>query len=68
MSFPPVANLPPMSFVAVVHLDLRISPQIFEKNRNDPNFIFEGLGEDDSAKILKQKSRDTVSSKYVALA
>ncbi len=35
-------NLPP------VYLDLRLSPQIFEKNRNDPNVIIRGLGEDDS--------------------
>jgi hypothetical protein len=27
----PVANVPPVSLVPVVHLDLRISPQIFEK-------------------------------------
>jgi hypothetical protein len=36
-------NLPP-----VVHLDLRISPQIFEKILNDPYVIFRGLGEGDS--------------------
>jgi hypothetical protein len=27
---------------------LRISPQIFEKIRNDPNVIIRGLGEGDS--------------------
>jgi hypothetical protein len=32
----PVANLPPVSLTPVVHLDLRISPRIFEKIRNDP--------------------------------
>jgi hypothetical protein len=26
-----VANLPPVSLILVVHLDLQISPQIFEK-------------------------------------
>ncbi len=26
-----VANLPPVSLILVVHLDLRISPRIFEK-------------------------------------
>jgi hypothetical protein len=31
-----------------VHLDLRISPRIVDKIRNDPNVIFRGLGEDDS--------------------
>jgi hypothetical protein len=36
-------NLPP-----VVHHDLRISPRIFEKIRNDPNVIITGLGEGDS--------------------
>ncbi len=43
VSLPPVANLPP-----VVHIDLRISPRIFEKTRNDPNIIIRGLGEGDS--------------------
>ncbi len=32
VSLTPVANLPP-----VVHLELRISPRIFEKILNDPN-------------------------------
>ncbi len=31
-----------------VHLDLRVSPRIFKKIRNDPNVIFRGLGEGDS--------------------
>jgi hypothetical protein len=39
----PVAKLPP-----VMHIDLRISPQIFENIRNDPNFIFRDFGEGDS--------------------
>ncbi len=41
-------NLPPVSLTPVVHLDLRISPRIFEKIRNDPNVIIRGLGEGDS--------------------
>ena len=41
-------NLPPVSKTPVVHLDLRISPRIFEKIRNDPNVIIRGLGEGDS--------------------
>ncbi len=41
-------NLPPVSLTPVVHLDLRISPRIFEKFRNDPNVIFRGLREGDS--------------------
>ncbi len=40
-------NLPPVSLTPV-HLDLRISPQIFEIIQNDPNVIFGGLGEGDS--------------------
>ncbi len=47
-NLPPVANLPPVSLTPVVHLDLRISPRIFEKIRNDPNVIIRGLGERDS--------------------
>jgi hypothetical protein len=36
-----VANLLPVSLIPVVHLDLRISPQIFEKNRNGLKLIHE---------------------------
>jgi hypothetical protein len=31
VSLTPVENLPPVSLTPVVHLDLRISPRIFEK-------------------------------------
>jgi hypothetical protein len=48
VSLIPVANLPPVSLTPVVHLDLRISPRIFEKIRNDPNVFIRGLGEGDS--------------------
>ncbi len=48
VSLTPVANLPPVSLTPVVHLDLRISPRIFEKIQNDPNVIIRGLGEGDS--------------------
>jgi hypothetical protein len=41
-------NLPPVSLTPVVHLDLRISPEISEKIQNDPNVIIRGLGEGDS--------------------
>ncbi len=41
-------NLPPVSLTPVVHLNLRISPQIFEKIRNDSDVIIRGLGEGDS--------------------
>ncbi len=32
-------NLPPVSLTPVAHLDLRISPRIFEKIQKDPNVI-----------------------------
>ncbi len=41
-------NLPRVSLTPVVHLDLQISPRIFEKIRNDPNVIIKDLGEGDS--------------------
>jgi hypothetical protein len=34
-----IENLPPLSTTPVVHLELRISPRIFEKIRNDLNGI-----------------------------
>jgi hypothetical protein len=40
---------------AVAHLDLRISPRIVNKIRNDPNVIFRGLGKMFYEKDLKQK-------------
>jgi hypothetical protein len=43
-----VANLPPVSLIPVVNLELRISPRIFENIRNSPNGILRGLGETDS--------------------
>ncbi len=55
VSLTPVANLPPVSLTPVVHLELRISPRIFEKIRNDPNINNRGLGEGDLLKNLKQK-------------
>jgi hypothetical protein len=48
---------------AVVHLDLRISPQIFEKIRNGPNGILWGWGKLIHEKIRSKKSRDTVPLK-----
>jgi hypothetical protein len=41
-------HLPPVSTTPVVHLELRISLQIFEKIRNGPNDVLRGLGETDS--------------------
>ncbi len=50
-------DLPP------VHLELRISPRIFEKNWNDLNRILRGLGETDSwKKTWTRKSRGTVDN------
>jgi hypothetical protein len=41
-------HLPLVSMTPVVHLELRISPQIFQKIWNGPNGILSGLGETDS--------------------
>jgi hypothetical protein len=51
----PVANLPPVSLIQVVHLDLRISLRIFEKILNGPNRILWGWGETDSSKKPEEK-------------
>jgi hypothetical protein len=48
VSLTPVANLPPVSLIPVVHLDLRISPRLFEKIENGPNLILWGWGETNS--------------------
>ncbi len=37
-------NLQPVSLIPEVHLDLKISPRIWEKIWNDPIFYFQGLG------------------------
>ena len=54
-------GLPPVLLTPVVNLDLRISPRIFEKIRNDPNVIFRGLGEGDSWKKPEAKNLLTLS-------
>ncbi len=41
------SHLPPVLLTRAVHLELRISPQIFEKIWNGPNDIIKGLGETD---------------------
>ncbi len=48
--------LPPVLTTPVLHLDLRISPQIFEKIRNGPNVIIRGLGETDPCKKPEVKN------------
>jgi hypothetical protein len=54
-------SLPPMSLTSVVHLDLRISPQIFEKILNGPNAKLWGWGETDSSKKPEAKNLVTLS-------
>jgi hypothetical protein len=50
-----VANLPPVSLIPVVNLELRISPRIFEKNRNGPNGYSGAWGKLIHEKNQKQK-------------
>ncbi len=54
-------HLPMMSTTPEVHLELRISPTIFEKIRNDPNGILRGLGETDSWKKPEVENLVTLS-------
>jgi hypothetical protein len=56
-------HLPP---TPVANLELRISPQIFEKIRNGPNGIIRGLGETGSRKKPEAKNLVTLSL-YVLL-
>jgi hypothetical protein len=49
----PVANLPPVSLMPVMHLDLRISPRIFEKMRNGPNELLCRAG----GKLIHEKNQ-----------
>jgi hypothetical protein len=55
-----VENLPPVSLIPVVHLDLQISPGIFEKILKGPNAILWGGGKLIHEKTRSKKSRDTV--------
>ncbi len=50
----------PVSLIPAVHLDLRISPPIFEKIRNGTNGILWGGGKLILEKSRSKKSRDTV--------
>ncbi len=61
VSLTQVANLLPVSLIPVVHLDLRISPRIFEKIWNSPNGILWGWGETDSWKKPEAKNLVTLS-------
>ncbi len=59
--FEDFCHLPPVSATPVVHLELRISPRIFEKIWNGSFGILRGLGETDSwKKNRSRKSRGTV--------
>ncbi len=49
-------HLPPVSTTPVVHLELRISPRIFEKIRNGPSSIITGLGETDPCRKPEVKN------------
>jgi hypothetical protein len=42
----PMAKFADSDVDTMVYLNLRISPRVFGKNRNDPNVIFRGFGED----------------------
>ncbi len=55
----PAANLPPVSLMPMVHLDLRISPRI-KKKSNGLIEIIRGLGEDDPQKDRNKKALATV--------
>ena len=54
-------HLPPVSTTPVVHPELLISPQIFEKIWNGPNGIPKGLGETDSWKKPEVENLVTLS-------
>jgi hypothetical protein len=60
-------HLPPVSTTPVANLELGISPQIFEKIRNDPNGILRGLGETDLWKKPEVKNLVTLSLQRVFL-
>jgi hypothetical protein len=56
----PAANLPLVSLIPVMHLDVQISTQIFDKIRDDPTVIFRGLGENESGKKPEVKNPVTL--------
>ncbi len=61
VSLTPMANLPQLSWIPVVHLDLRISPRIFEKIRNGPNGVLWGWGENQKTGKPEAKNLVTLS-------
>jgi hypothetical protein len=50
-----------VSTTPVVHLELRISSRIFEKNQNGPSGTLRGLGETDSCKKPEVENLVTLS-------
>ncbi len=54
-------HLPRVSLTPVANLELRISPRIFKKIRNDPNGILRGLGETDPWKKPEVENLVTLS-------
>jgi hypothetical protein len=54
-------HLPPVSTTPVLHLELRISPRIFEKIQKGPNVLLRGLGETDSWKEPEVENLVTLS-------
>ncbi len=54
-------HLPLVSLTPVANLELRISPWIFEKIRNDPNGTLRGMGETDSWKKTEVENLVTLS-------
>jgi hypothetical protein len=54
-------HLPPVSTTPVLHLELQISPQIFEKIWNGPYGLLRGLGETESWKNPEIENLVTLS-------
>ncbi len=58
----------PVSLIPAVHLDLQLSPQIFEKIQSDPDIIFRGVGKDDSGKKHEAKNLvTTIPFKHISV-
>ncbi len=57
MSLTPAINFSPVSLTPLNNIHSRLSPRIFEKNRNNPKSILRGQGDTDLRKNLKSKSR-----------
>jgi len=73
LSMTPVANLPPfhlppVSTTALVHLELRIYPRIFQKVRIGANGILRGLVETDLRKKPEVKKRGKFPTLFTFLS